>query len=62
MNWVHLDVLNSDVMSQLGVSAKMVAETVKYTQDKHTSDKDLPKKPTEVSGRLHCLPKQLCQS
>lgn len=33
MNWVHLDVLNSDVMSQLGVSAKTVLETVKYTQD-----------------------------
>lgn len=57
-----MDVLNSGVMSQLGVSAKTVSETVKCTQDKNTSDEDLPKKPTEVSGRLHCLPKQLCQS
>lgn len=62
MNWVHLDVLNSNVMSQLGVSAKIVSETVKYTQDKHTSDEDVPKQPTEVGGRLLCLPKQLCQS
>lgn len=29
MNRVHLDVLNSDGMSQLGGSAKTVSETVK---------------------------------
>lgn len=50
MNRVHLAMLNSAVMSQLGVSAEAISETVKYTEDKPPSDVDLPGKPTAVSG------------